>query len=254
MKIPWSDTVISALCCLLVLRSVQPIAAADGGSEALQRNWWGQFQQKEQSQSSRANAPQSSSAGTTQIPAAGTAADASLSGSAPGVLGGAVQQTYFTVPAYFGSQPKPYERPLEIFQRPTFGAATTWGGGLSGEPYVSWAKTTLGGPWFGNWGWGSSCWVRAWGWGASPWATPFGSLRRAGQLGALTAPGVWQTAPSKPSGSYYAPSAVDTAASGSYYATTTPAQTPLIAPQKPITNFWGSGSPFGKDTTMPWNR
>jgi hypothetical protein len=79
-------------------------------------------------------------------------------------------------------------------------------------------------------------------------------MGRGRQLGALTVPGVWQTAPSKPSGNYYAPSTVDTSASGSYYATTTPAQTPMIAPQKPITNFWGSGSPFGKDTTMPWNR
>ncbi|HEY9870618.1 MAG TPA: hypothetical protein V6D08_15740 [Candidatus Obscuribacterales bacterium] len=258
MKIPLSGTGMAALFCAAVSGSFQPVAAADAGSEALQRSWWVQFQQKEQAPSGSVNASSSSSPGATQIPAAGTAASSNLSATAPELLGGAVQKTYFTVPAYFSSQPKPYERPGEVFQRPTFAASTAWRGGLFGAPYVPWVGTAFGRPWSGGWGWAGSYWPGSWGWGGlpfgAPWATPFGGRGRGGQLGALTAPAVWQTAPSKPSGNYYAPSTVDTSASGSYYATTTPAQTPLVAPQKPITNFWGSGSPFGKDTTMPWNR
>ncbi len=77
------------------------------------------------------------------------------------------------------------------------------------------------------------------------------------KLGQVGTNKVIQTAPSKASGNYYAPSNVDTSAAGSYYATTAPAMIPYMKPKKAPDSYWGGGgSPF-KDVNLnstPWNK
>lgn len=78
----------------------------------------------------------------------------------------------------------------------------------------------------------------------------FGNAWRSSGIGDMGRPAIYQTAPSKPSGNYYAPSNIDSTASGSYYAQTgpTPAQVIQSAPEP--TNYWGpTGNPFGNQ----WN-
>lgn len=77
------------------------------------------------------------------------------------------------------------------------------------------------------------------------------------KLGQVGSARVIQTAPSKASGNYYAPSNVDTTAAGSYYATTSPAIIPYMKPKKAPESYWGGGgSPF-KDVNLnstPWSK
>lgn len=86
-------------------------------------------------------------------------------------------------------------------------------------------------------------------------------------LGPMSGGGFVQTAPSKASGNYYAPSTADPSASGSYYAgsgannysylpkthsTASPNQNQYYKPQK---NYWGSSSPFPSDlNSTPWSK
>jgi hypothetical protein len=78
--------------------------------------------------------------------------------------------------------------------------------------------------------------------------------------GTLTPTRVTQTAPSKPSGNYYAPSSIDPSASGSYYAQTGSAAYPVSGSSQSsgqgAKDYWGSmGSPFGKDLmSTPWSK
>jgi hypothetical protein len=68
---------------------------------------------------------------------------------------------------------------------------------------------------------------------------------------------VVQTAPSKPSGNYYAPSSIDPTASGSYYAQTGAAMYPVASPSSAPKDYWGSmGNPFGNvtNTPSPWGK
>ena len=233
--------------------------AADG-SESLQQSWWLQFQQKENTHR-KANPESNASA----APFAGTTGGAGSSE----VLAGAVQKGYFTVPAYFGAQPQPYERPVDIVRTP---AVAGWRSPLVGLTSIVpipgiglGSPFGLGGIGYGRGGWGiGSGWSGAGsGWGGlgsigiglGSIGLGWGGMRSCGGWGfGGPATAFWQTAPSKPSGNYFAPSTIDTSASGSYYATTTPALTPTFSQPKPVTNFWGSGSPFGRDATMPWNK
>lgn len=67
-------------------------------------------------------------------------------------------------------------------------------------------------------------------------------------MGAMGRPAVYQLQPSKPSGNYYAPSTVDSTASGSYYAQTSPSTLPVTVPQSEPgpRDYWGpQGNPFG---------
>ncbi len=84
------------------------------------------------------------------------------------------------------------------------------------------------------------------------------------EFGRLTNTRVFQTAPSKASGNYYAPSTPDPTASGSYYGSN--ASTSLVFPTshqsspqsytKPQRNYWGSGgNPFPQDAnSVPWSK
>lgn len=148
-----------------------------------------------------------------------------------------------------------------------------WGApfGLSGglAPYGSGYWGGWGGP-RGGWGtpyaYGGPGMCGGGLWGAGPWGWYGGGLGAAAlgasaafgaggaQTGVVTPTTVIQTAPSKPSGNYYAPSTADPAASGGYYATTAPAAIPMIPQKRPVTNFWGSpGSPLPKDiNSVPW--
>jgi hypothetical protein len=86
------------------------------------------------------------------------------------------------------------------------------------------------------------------------------------EFGRLTNTRVIQTAPSKASGNYYAPSTPDPTASGSYYSNSSGSSTSLVFPAshqtgsqsytKPQKDYWGSGgSPFPKDmNSVPWNK
>ncbi len=272
---PARISTVTLLSCALAFNCFLA-SMAQGSKESLQQSWWLQFQQKE-SALNRASPPAGKSpAGASVF----TAGGASSTEDSPDVLAGAVQKGYFTVPAYFGTQPTPYERPVEIFRSSGIGG---WGGSIGGiTPFVSGIGPGWGGMGFGlggigrglggiGPGWGGMGFGRGGfgpGWGGMGFGLGGLGLGLAGMgLGmggigpgwggwgcGMGGPGAWQTAPSKPSGNYFAPSTVDTTASGSYYATTTPAQTPMFARPKPITNFWGSGSPFGRDASMPWNR
>jgi hypothetical protein len=84
----------------------------------------------------------------------------------------------------------------------------------------------------------------------------FGNSGMSSKLGAITPTRVIQSAPSKASGNYYAPSTADPTASGGYYATTTPAMTPMLPSPKQSGSYWGSGGdPFPKDlNSVPWNK
>jgi hypothetical protein len=89
---------------------------------------------------------------------------------------------------------------------------------------------------------------------------------RSSEFGRLTNTRVIQTAPSKPSGNYYAPSTPDPTASGSYYSNSSGASTSLVFPAshqggaesytKPQRDYWGSGgNPFPKDmNSVPWGK
>jgi hypothetical protein len=161
-----------------------------------------------------------------------------------------------------------------------------WGGGWRGYGNLS-GRAGYGG--LGGWGgygglggWGGYGGLGGWGgyggpggwggysglggWGGGPWGWYGGSFGAAGlgasaafmsggsQTGVVTPTNVIQSAPSKPSGNYYAPSTADPSASGGYYATTAPAAIPMMQQKAPVTNFWGgSGSPLPKDiNSVPW--
>lgn len=67
-------------------------------------------------------------------------------------------------------------------------------------------------------------------------------------MGSMGRPAVYQLQPSKPSGNYYAPSTVDSTASGSYYAQTSPSTLPVTVPKNEPgpRDYWGpQGNPFG---------
>lgn len=86
--------------------------------------------------------------------------------------------------------------------------------------------------------------------------------------GPMSGYGFVQTAPSKASGNYYAPSTADSSASGSYYAEK-PAAYQYMRPAgqygaaktdssnyyKPQKNYWGSSSPYPADlNSTPWSK
>jgi len=176
-----------------------------------------------------------------------------------------------------------------------FASTLPWLGGYGGYPYSWWGGPWGYGGWLGSpstwgalnpystgglagggWGlpWGYGGWGpyysgRAYGWGlgGGPWwgyspglgALAAGALSgafdddRRGHVGPAR---VIQSGPSKPSGNYYAPSNVDPMASGSYYATTSPAITPTFTADPHPKDYWGGGSsPFGSDlNSVPWRR
>ncbi|MBI4534029.1 MAG: caspase family protein [Candidatus Melainabacteria bacterium] len=248
------------------------------------QSWWTQFQKKES-----ANQPQIASLNSTTTNGINDT-KSSTTQSCPG--SSSMEAGCFTVPAWFASQPKPYERPTEVFRSPnlsslnnttsglnafkatlplvTAGSVSPFGWGYWGIPYGvgysgyfthhpgSLPGMGIGMPYTWGYGWGGP-----FSWYVNPvagalWAGSFGHVT--GNLGVVTPTHVFQSAPSKPSGNYFAPATADSTASGNYFATTAPAQTPLIAPKRPITNFWGpSGSPFKQGTeaspkSMPWNQ
>lgn len=96
------------------------------------------------------------------------------------------------------------------------------------------------------------------GWGYRP---GWGSLSGGGipSSGRLSSTRVIQTAPSKASGNYYAPSTADPTASGSYYASTPYSSNyQTFEPRKKSVDrdYWGSsGSPYPKDlNSVPWSK
>lgn len=130
-----------------------------------------------------------------------------------------------------------------------------WGGygGLGG--YGGFGGLGGLGGWGGYGGWGGG----PWGWyggsfGAAALGASAASMSGGSQTGVVTPTNVMQSAPSKASGNYYAPSTADSTASGGYYATTAPAAIPMMQQKAPVTNFWGgSGSPLPKDiNSVPW--
>lgn len=131
-------------------------------------------------------------------------------------------------------------------------------GGLA-NPALAGVGAAFGSPFAGGFG-NPYLYGPGWGFGtpgsAALYMGAFGNSARSSQLGTLNTPRVIQTAPSKASGNYYAPSTVDTSASGSYYASQSPAFTPMMAPKKSPTDYWGSqGSPFPKDlNSTPWSK
>jgi hypothetical protein len=191
------------------------------------------------------------------------------------------EQPVFAVPNWFGQQPKPYVRANEYFRPannfygwggnsllaggPYAGPAPlgSWPGGFwggFGSPIgLGWGG--WGGGWRGGWGggwggWGGwrGAWTGGWGWGGGfGWGGAFNPYW--GGLGAGFAPGlgsfrstgmfstsVIQTEPSKASGNYYEPSTVDTTASGSYYASGTPAMTPAMPVKTSPKTYWDENS------------
>lgn len=96
------------------------------------------------------------------------------------------------------------------------------------------------------------------GWGYRP---GWGSLSGGGipSSGRLSSTRVIQTAPSKASGNYYAPSTADSTASGSYYSSTPySGNYQTFEPRKKSVDrdYWGSsGSPYPKDlNSVPWSK
>ncbi len=157
----------------------------------------------------------------------------------------------------------------------SFGSGFGFGGPLGFAGAVSpFGGGYWGGGWRGYGGWGGGFggfgglggWGGYGGWGGGPWGWYGGSFGAAAlgasaafmsggsQTGVVTPTNVMQSAPSKASGNYYAPSTADSTASGGYYATTAPAAIPMMQQKAPITNFWGgSSSPLPKDiNSVPW--
>src|SRR4029453_7453831 len=120
MTKPALITTAIALYCTLASVCI-PTSNAQSVKD-LQQSWWLQFQQKE-STGNKAATP-----GGTKTPTSLFAGTTGGAGSSE-VVAGAVQKGYFTVPAYFGTQPKPYERPVDIVRTP---AARAWGSPLLG--------------------------------------------------------------------------------------------------------------------------
>jgi hypothetical protein len=245
MARPLLVTALVVLACTLANSGFLAVKAQES-KDSLQQSWWMQFKQKESTQ--KATNPAGNNTSAAPFTSTSTTGGAGSSE----VVAGAVQKGYFTVPAYFGSQPQPYERPVDVVRTP---AARGWGSPLVGLT----SMLPIPGLGFGNpfgWGMRSGWGGMGSGWGLGGIGLGWGGMGSScggwGWGGPATA--AWQTAPSKPSGNYFAPSTIDTSASGSYYATTTPALTPTFSQPKPITNFWGSGSPFGRDASMPWNK
>jgi hypothetical protein len=165
----------------------------------------------------------------------------------------------FVVPNWFSTQPQPYTRPTELFRSSygmgAYGAGRLfpplggfWGGGPAwgwsrlGTPYWG-GYTPFSGGWFGAgiysspfWGATSGLWGRAW--SGLGFGSNLGSLRSTGAFSTA----VIQSEPSKASGNYYAPSTIDTTASGSYYASGAPALTPAMRVNKSPDNYWDENS------------
>lgn len=166
------------------------------------------------------------------------------------MLNGSVDEGYFTVPNWFGTQPKPFERPVETFKTQIELAAPVRSFGYAPwNSYGTWVHPGYYHPGYlgrYNYAWGYPL--------GSPFIGPFGSYSL--RPGSITSSAVSQSAPSKPSGNYYAPANIDTSASGSYYAAGTPYLIPIMAPKQAPKNYWGSGgSPFPKDlNTTPWSK
>lgn len=114
-----------------------------------------------------------------------------------------------------------------------------------GRPFLG---LGFGDPGFGAWGFGPFGNAG----GYWPGALPFGGLGLVGfgqgsGLGSLRSTGefatrVFQTQPSKSSGNYYEPSSADTTASGSYYASSSPAIMPAIPVKQSPDSYWDESS------------
>jgi len=241
---------LTAFITLSIFIGLACPAQADSDSKDIQQSWWLKFQNRETSKPSPGGSDSKSL----------RASDASApdSGSEP------TQQSYFTIPGYFASQPKPFERPTEFFRSPTlFGSPSqalwggAWGGGSSWSPWTCggyWNSVGLGAfngwsgagavPGFGLGGWGSPLGFRGWG---SPWAWggPFGygggisPLGRVG-LGWWGGLGGW--------GSFGAPYAgpFGRAGFGSRVGMVTPTRVFQTAPSKASGNYY---APSTVDTT-----
>jgi hypothetical protein len=217
------------------------------------------------------------------------------------------KQGYFSVPAYFASQPKPYEPPQVTIRGSAtqdstfdntgmFASSLPWLGGIGYGGYgLGYGGYSLGyggyGPGYGGYGLGYGGYglgyggyglgyggyglgYGGYGLGYGGYGPGFGGWWGGPAMGALSAgamsgawmdaegigevrpEGVIQTGPSKASGNYYAPSTVDPTASGSHYATTTPAITPTFEEPEQPKDYWGSGGdPFPKNLeSVPWSR
>lgn len=119
--------------------------------------------------------------------------------------------------------------------------------GFGAVPYTPFAGSF--GPYGGYGGWNPA--------GSALFMGAMGNRLNNSKLGQVGTSRVIQTAPSKASGNYYAPSNVDTTAAGSYYSTTSPAIIPYMKPKKAPDSYWGSGSSPFKDVNLnstPWSK
>jgi hypothetical protein len=145
------------------------------------------------------------------------------------------------------------------------------GFGYGGHGYGGWRHSGLGGFGYGGYGGYGGFGYGGYGGGyggydSGGWGTGFinpgfatAGLFGRSSLGGLAHEGfIDMSAPSKPSGNYYAPATVDKSASGSYYASTGPDVTPIMnTPTTQSNDYWGSpgSNPFGKDlNSVPWNK
>lgn len=268
---------LALLFSLTALSAVAPVHADDGapvGADARDQQIWERFVKSEQ---------KAGAADRGLSAPSGAAVTGDYSGNYYGQAGG--QSGTIVVPQTF--MPPVYQRPLELYSNPQPGdfsfnprQAGAWYGGsgqqMPGLGQPGWSLGALGG---GMPSLGLSSLLRGFtggsplggfggipsvpgvssmggygGWSPFPGGggASFGNAWRPANnmydMGNMGRPAVYQLQPSKPSGNYYAPSTVDSTASGSYYAQTSPSTLPVTVPQSEPgpRDYWGpQGNPFG---------
>ena len=270
-----------SLVCLIAVTPWAPSGFAADGVEDLSQSWWvPKHVEKKDSSSPNLSTPTTKENDVLKASEDNGASTSSELSAGEITRSYQINQTSqggpFVVPNWFASQPKPYTRPTEIFRSDLgfnrYRTGFPVGGGLLGGVVSGLAWGALGGPgwgWGGGWGgWGGGWggwrggwggwrggwggWGPGWGGGWGGWGPGWGGgwgmgstfspgLGSFRSTGFLT-PNVIQTEPSKASGNYYEPSTIDSTASGSYYASGTPAVVPTMQINKSPSNYWNDSS------------